>query len=241
MLTTTLPRAARLKRLRVTVKYEVVNMLPCVKSRDIVGRIVPAADLKKLEVNQQVIKADKNGIFKSQITIEDPLTVVKIIATDKMGNSSILTFNLLTKNQNAKTVVHEVPKGITSRSFPSIDFGRFYALIIGNNDYASLPALNTSVNDAKAIDQILRVRYGYKTTLLINATRYQIMTALNNLRNNLTANDNLLIYYAGHGEIDKKDQSAYWLPTDAEVDNTANWLSSYEITKFLSLLSDICG
>ncbi|WP_419600687.1 caspase family protein [Thiolapillus sp.] len=131
------------------------------KSRDIVGRIVPAADLKKLEVNQQVIKADKNGIFKSQITIEDPLTVVKIIATDKMGNSSILTFNLLTKNQNAKTVVHEVPKGITSRSFPSIDFGRFYALIIGNNDYASLPALNTSVNDAKAIDQILRVRYGY--------------------------------------------------------------------------------
>ena len=206
------------------------------KSRDIVGRIVPAADLKKLEVNQQVIKADKNGIFKSQITIEDPLTVVKIIATDKMGNSSILTFNLLTKNQNAKTVVHEVPKGITSRSFPSIDFGRFYALIIGNNDYASLPALNTSVNDAKAIDQILRVRYGYKTTLLINATRYQIMTALNNLRNNLTANDNLLIYYAGHGEIDKKDQSAYWLPTDAEVDNTANWLSSYEITKFLNVI-----
>lgn len=207
------------------------------KSQDIVGRILPAADLKNLKVNQQVIKTDKNGIFKSHIAIEDPLTVVKIIATDKKGNSSILTFNLLTKNQNAKPVIHEVPKAIISRSYPSIDFGRFYALIIGNKDYANLPALKTSVNDAKAIDQILRVRYGYKTTLLINANRYQIMTALNSLRNNLTANDNLLIYYAGHGEIDNTDQSAYWLPTDAEVNNTANWLSSYEITQFLNVIS----
>jgi len=38
------------------------------------------------------------------------------------------------------------------------------------------------------------------------------MTSLNNLRNKLTENDNLVIYYAGHGDIDKTDQSAYWLP-----------------------------
>jgi uncharacterized caspase-like protein len=63
------------------------------------------------------------------------------------------------------------------------------------------------------------------------------MSAFNELRQLLTEQDNLLIYYAGHGEIDKSDQSAYWLPTDAEQNNTANWLSSNSITEYLSILA----
>src|SRR5690606_23054414 len=65
---------------------------------------------------------------------------------------------------------------------------------------------------------------------------HQIMTALNEIHKKLTANDNLLIYYAGHGEIDPDTNLAYWLPTDAEVGNPANWISSQSITEFLSIM-----
>ena len=135
------------------------------------------------------------------------------------------------KNQEEASPVIASPK-----SYPSVDFGRFYALIIGINDYKQLPPLQTSINDAKAVDEILRTRYGYQTRLLINATRHQIMTAFDDLRKELTEKDNLLIYYAGHGEIDKSDQSAYWLPSDAEQVNIATWLSSHNVTQHLSIL-----
>jgi hypothetical protein len=39
------------------------------------------------------------------------------------------------------------------------------------NDYqAPIPQLNTPVNDAKSVDAILRQKYGFKTTLLIDDT-----------------------------------------------------------------------
>ncbi len=59
------------------------------------------------------------------------------------------------------------------------------------------------------------------------------MTALNRLRESLTENDNLLVYYAGHGRRDEAGRTAYWQPVDAEPDNTANWISSLEVSDIL--------
>lgn len=207
------------------------------RSKKIVGKVGSVDILKTLKINDKAIGVDAKGIFQSEIAIANATTQVKIVATDKQGKSSILTFNLLAKSQEDAQDVKNLPKTANSATYPSVDFGRFYALIIGNNQYEHLSTLQTSANDAKAVEQVLRTRYGYKTKLLINASRYQIMSAFNSLRQTLTEKDNLLIYYAGHGEIDKSDQSAYWLPTDAEANNNANWLSSYSITEYLSILA----
>lgn len=206
------------------------------RSKKIVGKVGAADSLKTLKINEQDTPVDADGVFRTDIAIENAMTPVKIVAIDKQGKQSIVTFNLLAKTQEAAADEKSLPVKASSKSYPSVDFGRFYALIIGNNDYKQLPTLKTSVNDAKAVDDMLRTRYGYKTTLLINASRHQIMTAFNELRKVLNEKDNLLIYYAGHGEIDKHDQSAYWLPSDAEPDNNANWLSSHNITQYLSIL-----
>jgi uncharacterized protein len=115
--------------------------------------------------------------------------------------------------------------------------GTYHALIIGNNQYQHLPKLKTAVNDAKVVDKLLRTRYGYKTTVLLNANRYQILNALNQLRQRLTEKDNLLIYYGGHGELDEVNQRGHWLPVDAEPDSTANWISNITITDILNTMS----
>ena len=71
----------------------------------------------------------------------------------------------------------------------------------------------------------------------MNATRYDILAALNELREKLTDKDNLLIYYAGHGELDERNQRGHWLPVDAEPNSTANWISNVAITDVLNSMT----
>src|SRR5262245_50814244 len=116
-------------------------------------------------------------------------------------------------------------------------FGNYHALVIGNDQYRQLPRLTTAVNDARDIDRTLKARYGFKVTLLLDANRYQILSALNGLRERLTDKDNLFIYYAGHGELDRKNQRGHWLPIDAEPNSSANWISNIAVTDILNAMN----
>lgn len=207
-------------------------------SRTITGKVAAPAGLKKFFVNEMPESIDDQGFFKINVTLTESAIPVKIVAIDKKDKKTSLNFNVLTQEE---TVLGGVESSETPPSKPGVrydvDFGRYHALIIGNNEYAELPTLKTAINDARAVESILRQRYGFKTTLLQNANRHQIMTALNTIRNSLKDKDNLLIYYAGHGERDKTTLAAYWLPTDAEIDNTANWISSDDITRYLNIIA----
>ena len=121
--------------------------------------------------------------------------------------------------------------------FPlNIDFGRYFSLVIGNNEYKSLPILKMAVNDAKVVANTLKHYYEFNVNLLLNATRSDILLALNNMRKTLTKKDNLLLYYAGHGWLDKQADEGYWLPVDAEPDNDLNWVSNSSITAKLKAI-----
>jgi uncharacterized caspase-like protein len=136
----------------------------------------------------------------------------------------------------AKTPVKQAPpkESIKTkpRPYPDIDFGSYSALIIGNNNYQYLPPLK----DAKKVAEALKDKYGFKIKLLLDASRSDILLALNNLRWNLTNQDNLLIYYAGHGWLDKEADEGYWLPVNAQKDNTIAWISNSSITASLRAL-----
>jgi tetratricopeptide (TPR) repeat protein len=121
-------------------------------------------------------------------------------------------------------------QNVNPSSASSLQTGPYYALIIGNENYKYLAKLLTPINDANELAQLLRERYGFRTEVLLNADRRQIMTALDDYRKKLPENSNLLIYYAGHGHHDLDADEAYWLPVDAQADNNANWISSNDIT-----------
>ena len=204
-------------------------------TQELVGRIEAPEGLRSLFVDNQPRAVDASGIFRAPIepNRQDPFTIV---ATDNKQKRTDLTVSLI-RETPATSETPPAPKPAGPGETPGgIEFGKFYALIIGNNDYAAYPALKTAVNDAKSVDVVLRERYGFTTTLLFNANRHAIMTALNEIQKRLTEQDNLLIYYAGHGEIDRATQNAYWLPVDAEAGNPANWISSQSITELLSIM-----
>ncbi|MFL6210486.1 MAG: caspase domain-containing protein [Pyrinomonadaceae bacterium] len=114
--------------------------------------------------------------------------------------------------------------------------GHYYALVIGNNAYQNIKQLKTAEADAKEVEAILRTRYNFQTKLLLNATRVQILSALNSYRRELDQDASLLIYYAGHGVNDKEADKAYWLPVDARLDENANWISADDITTNIKVI-----
>jgi hypothetical protein len=116
---------------------------------------------------------------------------------------------------------------------PQLELGRYNSLIIGNNTYHNITPLKSAVNDARAIAELLTKDYGFNNTLLLNATREQIIGTLDKLRRDLKGDDNLLIYYAGHGVLDTDTDRGYWLPVDAKSSTRANWISNTEITDAL--------
>ncbi len=116
----------------------------------------------------------------------------------------------------------------------SFRLGKGHALVIGNNDYQShgqgLQSLTSAVPDAEAVAEVLERRFGYQVDLRRNASRDEIVEALQGL-SALQPEDYLLIYYAGHGDME--NGRGYWLPVDAEGDSTANWIPNREIHEML--------
>jgi len=121
-----------------------------------------------------------------------------------------------------------------------IDFGNYHALVISINNYRNLPRLRTAARNAGVIANILERRYGFRTTLLTDATRRDILDALLGLRRPLTGRDSLLAYYAGHGVLDRDADRGYWLPRNAHEDSQSGWLSNGRITDTLKAMRAKC-
>jgi hypothetical protein len=144
--------------------------------------------------------------------------------------SPLLTVVLLYASVLLAPCAQMQQRGLATGTAPPAAAPRYYALVIGNNAYTALPKLKTAEADAREIERLLKDSYGFQTKLLVNATRAQIVSALSTYRRELPADANLLIYYAGHGYNDKATEKTYWLPVDAERDDSANWIIADEIT-----------
>lgn len=109
----------------------------------------------------------------------------------------------------------------------------YHGLVIGNDEYESLPRLGTAAADARAVERALRESYGFRTRLLVNATRSQMVAALSAYGRALSPDASLLVYYAGRGHRDAATGKAYWLPVDAAREDVSNWVAADEITAFV--------
>jgi len=118
-------------------------------------------------------------------------------------------------------------------------WGTYHALIIGINAYERWPRLQTAVKDASALRNVLVDLYGFpeeNVHLLTDkeASRLNIIRHLRHIASGLTDQDNLLIYFAGHGQIDAFTSDGYWIPVDGFPKEPATWISH-------SLLKGILG
>jgi len=83
-----------------------------------------------------------------------------------------------------------------------------------------------------------------------DATRVDIVKALNAVAREVGPNDSVTVYYAGHGYLDEQAgrKTGYWIPSDASVQSPKKWINNNDIAKLLKnipakqvmLVSDSC-
>jgi membrane-associated protease RseP (regulator of RpoE activity) len=198
----------------------------------VIGTATDASGVATVTVNGETAVLDANGNFSAEVLLKVGENRIVVAATDIRKNSATETFTVV---REAGQVAKAKPKA--TQPAAEIGGGKYYGLIIGNNDYRYLSRLQTAVNDATTIEKVLKESYGFESRLLINATRKDILSAINECRNILTERDNLLIYYAGHGEFDRSSEKAYWLPVDAMRDDPTDWIIADDITSSIKRLS----
>ena len=171
---------------------------------------------------------------------------LEIIAEDMNGNIATKEFTVVreSSSKSAPALVLEAPQS---------SIGDYWALIIGVDRYKDWPDLKTPTHDARALKQTLINNYTFNDDRVFTiyndkATRRGIMDAMDELVNRVQPNDNLLIFYAGHGYLDEQRNEGYWVPQDARKGKTADYVSNADIrtqiggmdAKHVLLISDAC-
>lgn len=113
------------------------------------------------------------------------------------------------------------------------------ALVIGVNNYAGLrpgSSLNGCVPDAKLMEEKLK-GYNFEVTLLTDeqATKNGILSAIAALKDRLSGNDKVVVYFAGHGTTEG-DSSAAILPSDAKDTGEGSDIKTTELYEAVSKL-----
>jgi len=121
----------------------------------------------------------------------------------------------------------------------SSTWGTYHALIIGINDYEKWPRLQTAVKDATVIRDTLVSRYGFDPKHVIlrtdkDASRRNITRDIRYLARSMRKDDNLFIYYAGHGQLDDFTGDGYWVPAEGALKNPDTWVANSYIKAILS-------
>jgi len=106
-------------------------------------------------------------------------------------------------------------------------FGVSWALIIGINDYkeGEIPKLKHAVNDAVGIKELLTQFQGFEnekvlTLLNSNASKDNIIESFEFLKKNVTTEDRIVVFFAGHGitmSTPGGREKGYILPVDAKT------------------------
>jgi hypothetical protein len=117
--------------------------------------------------------------------------------------------------------------------------GKYYGLFIGIEKYQdkNIKSLDKPVQDARELRKVLTDLYSFElenTYLLENPNLKDILDKLKEISQKATPNDNVLIFYAGHGKADTKAGVGYWLPGDARNDDESSFFSNSVLRDYIN-------
>lgn len=229
-------------QIRIVQPEDVRGVVRHFRARQVTVRGIAAdeSDIAEVSINGQKAQfaprnAQQNDVeFSGKITLNVGENTVIVQATDIYGNAA------------------EKELSITYRREPEFVQGQYHALLIAVEDYEDDGIdLDYPVQDAEKLREVLTSNYTFEqenVTLLKNPDRRALMQTFLDFRRTLAKDDNLLIFYAGHGYWDEDIEQGYWLTREADFNDPTNWLSNSTIqdqirglkTQHVLLISDAC-
>ena len=118
--------------------------------------------------------------------------------------------------------------------------GSQWLMVIGIDNYLRWPKLRTAVNDAKAVRDVLTSRYHFDKEHLYelydaDATRGNILKTFRALATQVKPEDSLLIFYAGHGNMDTITKTGSWVPVESGLQDASAWIKNHDVKDYLNV------
>lgn len=244
------------------------RMKAVMNSKTIIAGLIKTKVTSSLDMKSTNSDEDFTQIVKQ--TINETLKNIKIICQKTIQNNSggftsyaaieiekveeIIIARINKKNSTRKFYGTITRKNDTENSLSGdINSDKFYGLLIGVQNYndKNINTLNHPIEDTSKLYNVLVNNYTFNPEnlkILKNPTKNEITNQLDLLANKLNNNDNLLIFYAGHGFWDKSFEQGYWLPSDSKKDMRGTYISNSTIRDYLKgiqsrnilLITDAC-
>ena len=200
------------------------------------GIAFDASGVFEVIVNDAEAHLQADGSFQAEVLLALGDNIIQVRATDTRRNTTTREFTIVRRPSAATSFIS----------------GRYFALIIGIDQYkGTWPSLQNAVRDAKAVEEALREDFRFDAIITLydhQATRAAIIQRFEKLAEVIVSDDNLMIYYSGHGDFKEQLNKGYWVPIDATTASTAGYISNSDIQTFLGgiaakhtlLISDAC-
>ncbi len=153
-------------------------------------------------IEAQVIK-DR---FEATVSLVDENNLIRVTATDTLGNQAFEDITPLPAPRSRKD----------------------YALLFAVDTYAHWPQLRYPLVDALNISQDLEDIYGFQVELIRNPTKTDILRTLREYaQKEYNPEDQLLIFFGGHGDFDKVTNMGYIVSQDTQRPEDDSFKVSY--------------
>ncbi|WP_316738396.1 caspase domain-containing protein [Pedobacter aquatilis] len=172
------------------------------------------------------------------------LNKLTLIAEDFAGNKGNRVINI-TRSVSAESDGEILAVGENK--------GKNYCLLIAAQNYQDpkISSLDGPISDAIKLKLILKNDYSFSQENIISLFNPELddfKKTLLEIRNSLNPEDNLVIFYAGHGIWSEKDKTGYWFMTDSRYTDKTTWLNNKEVLEMIAkiparhtlLISDAC-
>jgi|GEM_PF-729935 len=190
--------------------------------------------LREVTINGKKVYSQRDGDFWGEVPLIKGANKINILVADMAGNKATKTF---TVTQQGTTVIAVNTAIIPVENSP----GQNYCVLIAAQNYAdsSIPSLDHPIADAIKLKMVLKSSYDFpekNIITLFNPQTSDFRRQLLELSNIIQPEDNLVIFYAGHGIWVEKEKKGFWLMTDADYKNTKTWLSNKDVLEMIAKL-----
>lgn len=194
-----------------------VNNMEDKKPRDLVnvldeqitisGKVTDASSIYEIVVNGREAMILDDGSFKCKVMLKEGTNLITIRAMDIYQNVTEQSFKIFRAKSEKQPSASSDTEDIDLVIKPKTYVGKYYALIIAVNEYPDeqINNLNEPINDATKLAEVLVNDYSFdkeNVFFLKNGTRGKVIDAFDFLNRKLRDNDNLVVFYAGHGHWD---------------------------------------
>ena len=184
------------------------------ESTDVLGRVTDPSGVSEVKVNdiQARVTGDR---FDTRVQLNPGYNLIRVTATDLWGNQSFkeITVFRVDDEDNDEPYVRE---------------GKDYALLFAVDTYDYWPNLRYPIADAIGIGQDLENIYGFQVELIRNPTKTEVLRVLHKYaRKEYTSEDQLLIFFAGHGDFNEVANMGSLVCQNTEVPENDRYRESY--------------